>query len=47
MLISKDPHVHSNLKLVTSEKCKDIVNSRERERDIVCKLSLCQKLCQL
>ena len=31
MLISKDPHVHTDFRLVTSEKCKDISDSRERE----------------
>ena len=31
MLISKNPHVHTNLKLVTSEKYKDISNSTKRE----------------
>lgn len=30
MLTNKDPHVHTDLRLVTSEKCKDISNSRER-----------------
>ena len=31
VLNSKDPHVHTDLRLVTSEKCQEILNSRERE----------------